>query len=189
MTCKVAWELEFIEASLGKTYFNTTFKKFRRNAYYEYEKTQLPACQELAKDYVHKMEINAKIKELTKEYKEKNKLVTEETKQDTCTRCIGYKYVLPDCVPCHSDLKNNKIRAANLRILQVYSEKDMYDIYGSTEGNRRSLRLRCQCRGWLNDRHECSCGKRYCLVCLKEGNEEHECQYEPCECTKHICLR
>ncbi len=100
MSCKTKWNLDFVEISVGTTFFKNDFKKSQSNTYYEFEKTQLPLVQENIKEFLFNEKKEKTIEILTKE--NKKHLIGKYG----CFNCVGSIYYNEECNICDEDSVN-----------------------------------------------------------------------------------
>ena len=77
MSCKFAWDDEFVLLSVNKTYFHSDLKEKRKQKYYEIEKSKLAESQVAAKNLLIKEECDKQIEELRLKNKEYKKLIQQ----------------------------------------------------------------------------------------------------------------
>ena len=75
MSCKFAWDDEFVLISVNKTYFHSDLKEKKKQKYYEIEKSKLAESQIAAKQLLLKEEADKQIEELRMKIKEYKKLI------------------------------------------------------------------------------------------------------------------
>jgi hypothetical protein len=75
MSCKFAWDDEFVLLSVNKTYFHSDLKEKRKQKYYEIEKSKLADSQVAAKNLLIKEECEKQIEALRLKNKEYKKLI------------------------------------------------------------------------------------------------------------------
>jgi hypothetical protein len=209
MNCKVAWNMEFLENAIGKTYLKNDYKKQRVIVFSEFEKTQLPNMQEDARIYEITDRLTTEIKELNK----KNGNYRHGT--FGCNWCIGNKYkMFIGCEPCKTaDTDKRTIQMENVRIRNLTKdpekirelinkfEKSHYNTYRYTHcDNFRFKCLNC----YEKFPHEIlygiikneinkpfitcqECEAVSCIDCFEEYSETHECKNIQCNCSMYEC--
>lgn len=162
MSCKLSWEMDFLEEAIGKTYTATTFKKIRAEVYLDYEKNQLAHTQGLVVKFKRDEELNAKIQKLVSQNKEH----AQGTKG--CIQCMGGRYKSHWCKPCKKDP------------LQNYNFKVSH-----TTGFNILMCLTCK-KGGLGPDHACiKCKSLHCEHCFTVHTGE--CPVFSCICVEYAC--
>ena len=159
MKCKDAWNFDFLEEAIGKTYLNTDYKKSRAKVYLEFEKTQLAQTQDLAAKYLKDDQYHKKIAAM--------RIQNKELSGGTygCTHCLGAKYKSFWCKPCKTDNPTTH----NMRLINKFQENKLYDDFGSPlfRSSDHKNRFQCECLSYsLDSNLACNCGKKYCYECL-----------------------
>jgi len=75
MSCKFAWDDEFVLISVNKTYFHSDLKEKRKQKYYEIEKSKLAESQIAAKNLLIEEESKKQIEEIRVKNREYKKLI------------------------------------------------------------------------------------------------------------------
>jgi len=210
MNCKLAWNLEFLENAIGKTYLKTDYKKQRAAVFVEFEKTQLPDMQEEARIYEITERLNAEITHLKKE--------NEQYKDGTygCNWCIGNKFKLfIGCNACKNATEEiPKVQMENIRIMNLTRQPDLiedkierYDRnYYNTYHYRYCNNYRFKCVhcsfkfNWnilykiltqqeYDEYIKCEvCSNSTCFKCFGDySHQNHQCQPVECLCDTYMC--
>jgi hypothetical protein len=77
MSCKYAWDDEFVLKSVNKTYFHSDLKEQKKQRYFEVEKSKLAESQDAAKDFLNKEKCEKLCEEVEKENKELMRRIRE----------------------------------------------------------------------------------------------------------------
>ena len=77
MSCKYAWDDEFVLTSVNKTYFHSNLKEQKKQRYFEVEKSKLAESQDAAKDFLNKEKCEKLCEEVEKENRELMRRVRE----------------------------------------------------------------------------------------------------------------
>jgi hypothetical protein len=217
MNCKTKWDLNFVEESVGSTFFRNDFKKAQSNTYFEFEKTQLPLIQENIKEFLFNEKKQSIIEKLNNENKKK------VVGRYGCFECIGTLYYSDECVNCIEGISGeDEIRRNNIcYYLNYYNiHPKMNKINKEFKMNKRMVYpnqkpiLKCYCGSILtkssNDMkpyYKCSsnnnnshnthviCKKKYCEICLELLNDDKthkngECNpitNKLCPCVDYKC--
>lgn len=209
MNCKLAWNMEFLENAIGKTYLKTDYKKQRAIVFAEFEKTQLPDMQEEARIYDITDRLNTEIKNINKE--------NDEYKHGTfgCNWCIGGKYkMFAGCHNCkNASEQSRRIQMENIRIMnlskfpeKIYDKIKRYDEHGYNSYMFRycnNYRFKCSnCFVKYNsgllfkilngeqtaNYIECEeCEFETCFRCFGSYSEGHVCNDVECNCYQYEC--
>lgn len=208
MSCKLAWNMNFLESAIGKTYLKTDFKKQRATVFAEHEISQLPDMQEEARIYEITENLNKEIDILKKE--------NIEYKDGTfgCNWCIGNKFKLSHgCNPCKQASGKDKIKMENIRIMNLLKRPDRimdyirrmdsqnYNTYFHTYCNY--YRLKCaHCNGLYSSKllyqllngsemvkHIIceNCNHNTCVECLDKEHGNSHCMITDCKCHEYEC--
>jgi hypothetical protein len=209
MNCKLAWNMEFLENAIGKTYLKTDYKKQRASVFVEFEKTQLPDMQEEARIYELTERLNKDIQCLKKE----NETYAEST--FGCNWCIGNKYkMFSGCNNCkHAKDKKEVIRMENTRVKNLTNRveriQDKIHKYERANYNPYNYRYchnyRFKCGNCSEKFHHtilysiltdqtvddyitCErCSYVTCFGCFGEYKEGHSCLMPECNCWEYEC--
>ena len=86
MSCKYAWDDEFVLLAVNKTYFHSELKEQKKQRYFETEKSKLAESQDAAKDFLNKekceklcAEIDKQNRELMRKVRENKALIVQIT--------------------------------------------------------------------------------------------------------------
>ncbi len=208
MNCKLAWNIDFLENAIGKTYLKTDYKKQRAAVFVEFEKTQLPDMQEDARIYEITDRLQKEISLLKKE--------NDEYKNSTfgCNWCIGNQFKLfIGCDTCKQASMSERIQMENIRIMNLTNRID--NIYEHIRKYERASYNTYHFRYCENYRFKCSnCSSKFhhgllfrvlkneemddhiqckdcsfvtCFKCFGEHDENHECVKKVCNCWTYEC--
>jgi hypothetical protein len=207
MNCNTKWDLNFVENSVGSTFFKNDFKKAQSNTYFEFEKTQLPLIQDNIKEFLFNEKKQSIIDQLNNENKKK------VVGKYGCFECIGSIYYSDECVNCVEDvggeeeIKRNNI-CSSLHYYNIPSKMNI--INQQFKMNKRMIYpnqkaiLKCYCGSILTKDinsvkpyYKCSnsvssklviCKKQYCEICLELLNDDKSHKNVKCiPITNKIC--
>lgn len=208
MNCKLAWNMDFLEGAIGKTYLKTDFKKQRAAVFVEFEKTQLPDMQEDARIYEITESLNQELNVL----KRQNKDLTGGT--TGCNWCIGNKFKLfLGCDSCKHAKDKDMIRMENIRLLNLTQDSDkIVEYIRRMETQRYNSYYHSHCNYYRFKCSHCSnrfpygllyklltntindstltcecCNKVTCIKCFDDHTENHECSVPFCICNQYEC--
>ena len=177
MSCKLAWGMDFVMSAIGKTYTATDYKKSREVVYAEFEKSQLPHTQDLARAFEKNEAIDRKIQDLIQE---KKSFFTYG-----CTTCHGANFKTMWCKGCST----NDTYRRNVRLLPRYRNEMTF----TYEETRERFLMKClKCKGTnLNENMTCTdCHENYCKDCMRVLTEclaDEKCHVELCMCVEYTC--
>ncbi len=209
MNCKEKWNLNFVEESIGSSFFKTDFKKAQANTYFEFEKTQLPLIQDNIKEFLFKERNQEIITSLTNE--NKMKVIGKYG----CISCVGSLYVSDECLNCEEEYKNKEKGLQRSNTCNYISLMSIPEKYRNLpkDVNVRSLllnryidvlktRIKCSCGNRLNIENNSKpyykcinkiCTRKYCKDCFELLNKDKshvngECEpMTSCPCTTYLC--
>jgi hypothetical protein len=209
MNCKEKWNLNFVEESVGSSFFKTDFKKAQANTYFDFEKTQLPLIQDNIKEFLFKERNKEIITSLTNE--NKIKVIGKYG----CMSCVGSLYVSDECLNCEEEYKNKSKefqRSNSCNYMCLTSIPNKYNNLPKDVNIRGLLfkknldilktRIKCDCGNRIDidnknkPYYKCInklCIKKYCRDCFELLNKDNshvngECELmSHCPCTTYLC--
>jgi hypothetical protein len=208
MSCKIAWNMEFLETAIGKTYLKTDFKKQRALVFAEHEKTQLPQMQEDARIYEITENLNKNIIELKRE----NDNYVNGTYG--CNWCIGNKFKLfKGCDTCKNVSTVDKIKIENIRILNLTTRPErIVDYVRRMDAQKYNTYFHRYCNNYRLKCKNCSSNYPYslllnilvepdivtnitcdecnyvtCITCCNEKHDGEPCVMTECNCHEYEC--
>ena len=201
MGCRKAWNREFIDTHLTKTFRSGTLRKHRAKILCDREKALLPAMQVFVQATISLREVR---KEISVLYREDTTLLTKRNQLVTQRDGLIRAYRAEKSVDAREKIKETLVKTNGYELAEINATRDILNIQLSDMNTQvirfsnilagrgdtteriesREFIQRCPaegCRGYLSTAYKCgTCSKYACSECLEvKGlvrDVEHTCK-------------